>query len=76
MLAAMFNDDSNIGGGKGIFCSDDLEKICDDAIEQLKKDKNQNVKDYFTKMLSGEDKDETELKRESFFRKLYLASVF
>ena len=27
-------------------------------------------------MLSGEDKDETELKRESFFRKLYLASVF
>ena len=76
MLAAMFNDDSNIGGGKGIFCSDDLEKICDDAIEQLKKDKNQNVKDYFTKMLSGEDKDETELKRESFFRKLYLAPVF
>lgn len=44
MLAAMFNDDSNIGGGKGIFCSDDLEKICDDAIEQLKKEKIKMLK--------------------------------
>ena len=44
MLAAMFNDDSNIGGGKGIFCIDDLEKICDDAIEQLKKEKIKMLK--------------------------------